>query len=563
MSYRKSSRRKIILRLNLLIFITYILGALICGRLFILTVVNHDVYLTKSINQEKFAKAQNIKRGKIYLKDWQGQIYPVAINKSWPMAYAEPNRVVDNKHSLARKIAKILNLEETMIFEKISNKDDPFEILKRKLNKEEAQNIKTLNAKGIKIQSEENLRYYPAGTLAAHVIGFLGHQDDQSVGQYGVEEYYNKALSGKIMSGSFSFAEQVKSGYDITLSLDPNIQLFAEGGIEKSVEQYNASGGTVIVMKPKTGAIVAMANYPNFNPNHYAKVDNFNVFINQAVSSVFEPGSVFKPILMSIALDQGVVTPATTYTDKGFVKISGYTIYNADKKVYGLQTMTDVIEKSLNTGIVYVQKLLKKDIIKEYFEKFGLYEKTNIDLSYETQGSMANFDAGRKINLANASFGQGISMTPIQLIRAIAVLANKGKIVTPHIVETIMNNGNIQTENISNKTTEKRVVSEQAADRLVAMMVGVTENGTGRNARIPGYWIATKTGTAQVPERGGYGEDTIHAIVGFAPAYSPRFVILVKLDKPQKGRFAATTVAPVFKDIAEYILNYLEIPPER
>jgi cell division protein FtsI/penicillin-binding protein 2 len=563
MFHHKSSRRKFISRTNFLIFITYILGALICGRLFLLTVIKHDIYLAQSINQEKFARDRAIKRGEIYLKDWQGQTYPIAINKGWPMAYAEPNRITENKRSLAHKIAKILDLEETIIFEKISDSDDPFKILKRKLNEEETQNIKALNAEGIKIQTEESLRYYPANTLASHVIGFLGHQGDKRVGQYGIEEYYDKALSGKIINADFSFEEQIESGYDIMLSLDPNIQLFVEEGLKKNVEQYNASEGTVIVMNPKTGMIVAMANYPNFDPNKYSEVDNFNIFINKGISSVFEPGSVFKPITMAIALDEGAVTPASTYQDKGFVKMGGYTIYNADKKIFGEQTMTQVLEKSINTGIVYVESLLKQDIIKTYLNKFGFGHKTGIKLPNEASGNLDNLDAGRSINFATAAFGQGISVTAIQLVKAFGIIANKGVLVNPIIVESIEKNGKIQ-ESINEKNTiqEQSIISPDTANRLTAMLVSVTENGTGKRAKIPGYWIATKTGTAQIPGKGGYGEDTIHTVIGFGPAYDAEFVVLVKLNRPQEVRFAAVSVAPLFRDIAEYLLNYWEIAPE-
>ena len=564
MSYCKLSQRKFFSRSNLLIFITYVLGALICGRLFVLTILNHDVYLTKSINQETFAKTQNTKRGKIYLKDWQGKIYSVAINKGWPMAYAEPNRItIDNKHSLAREIAKILNLEETVVFKKISDSNDPFEILKRKLNTEETQNIKELDAKGIKIQTEENLRYYPASTLASHVIGFLGHQGDECVGQYGIEEYYDKTLSGKIANTDFSFEEQVSSGYDITLSLDPNIQLFVEEGLKKNVEQYNASEGTAIVMNPKTGAIVAMANYPNFNPNDYAKEDNFNVFINQAISSVFEPGSVFKPIIMAIALDQGVVNPASTYQDRGFVRMGGYTIYNADRKLFGEQTMTQVLEKSINTGIIYVEKLLKQDTIRAYLDKFGFEHKTDIELPGEASGNLTNLKTGRPINFATAAFGQGISTTAIQLTKAFGIIANRGMLVNPTIVASIEKDGKIQ-EDVHEKNIDQKqaIISPNTANRLTAMLVNVTENGTGARAKIPGYLIATKTGTAQIPQKGGYGEDAVHTVIGFGPAYNAQFVILVELTRPQEVRFAAVSVAPLFRDIAEYLLNYWEISPE-
>jgi len=550
-----SLNKKFNKRANFLLVIIFLAGLLILGRLFVLGIHYHDFYLSKLEKQEHLFTQSLIKRGEIYLQNNQGT-FPVAINKNWPMAYAEPNRISSNNlDNLAEKIANILDTDKAEVLKKISNSKDPFELLKNQISDEEAEAILGLGDPGIKIQ-KESARYYPGEELASHVLGFLGYKNNERIGQYGVEKYYDSYLSND---------DQTEESNDLILTIDSNIQLFVEGELEKLSETYEATSGSIIVMDPRDGRILSMANYPDFNPNNYGETKNFTYFMNNSISSVFEPGSVFKPLVMAIALDQEVLTPASTYVDKGSTKIGGYTIYNADQKVYGLQTMNQVIEKSLNTGMVYVQSLLKQETIKDYFEKFGLYEKTDIDLPNEICGNMTNLDAGREINFATASFGQGISMTPIQLARAIGVIANKGKIVKPHVVETIPESATIQVESNLNKTMGTRVLSEQATNRLVAMMVNVTENGTGKNAKIPGYWVATKTGTAQLAsatER-GYSDESIHTVVGFAPAYDPKFVILIKLDRPQKGRFAATTVAPVFRNISEYILNYLEIPPER
>ncbi len=315
-------------------------------------------------------------------------------------------------------------------------------------------------------------------------------------------------------------------------------------------------------MNPKTGMVITMANYPNFDPNQYGKTQ-IKVFVNSAIGPVYEPGSVFKPITMAIALDQGVVTPMSTYQDKGFVKIGGYTIDNADKKIFGEQTMTQVLEKSINTGIIYVERLLKKDTIKTYLNKFGFGHKTGIDLPSEGTGDISRLETGREIYFATAAFGQGITVTPIQLVRAFSAIANDGILPKPKVVESIEKDGKIQ-DSISEKDViqEQNIISPNTANRLTAMLVSVTENGTGKRAKIPGYWIATKTGTAQIPDKGGYGEDTIHTIVGFGPAYDAQFVILIKLTRPQGVRFAAVSVAPLFRDIAEYLLNYWEISPE-
>ena len=552
--------------MNALIILTYLLGVLICGRLFFLSVIRHDFYLAKANIQQSLADAQMFSRGDIFLENRQGEFYPLAINKAWPLAYVEPKKIKNTDLViLARTLSSILKIDENSLLNKISDKNDPFEILKHELSAEEAEAIKNLHIDGIGTQMEENLRYYPAKNLACHVVGFLGYQDDQRVGQYGVEEFYNDILTTQKVDANPS--KELKEGEDLVLTVDPNIQLFIEEGLEKIAKNYNAAGGTVIVMDPRNGKIMAMANYPDFDPNEYSEVKDFDIFINSAVSSVFEPGSVFKPIMMSIALDQGIVSPASTYYDEGFVKIGGYTIYNATKQAFGTQTMTQVLEKSLNTGIVYVEKLLKQSVITKYFQDYGFGKKTSIDLPGETNGNIINLESGRDINFATAAFGQGIAVTPIQLIRAIGAIANKGELVKPTIIERVIKDDKIQEEvmDASTSTSVQQVISIDTANRLTAMLVSVTENGTGKRAKIPGYWIALKTGTAQIPaaDKKGYSEETIHSVVGFAPAYDARFAILIKLDRPQGVRFAETSITPFFRDIAEYLLNYLEIPSER
>jgi len=558
----QETKQRLNARLNLITAITYLLGFLICGRLFILTVVKHDYYLAKSDIQERLAILQITRRGEIYLKNQKENLYPVAINKGWPMVYAEPNRIESNRKELAEKLSEILNMDKGTILEKIVDRDDPYELIKRKLNEEEQEEIeRKIKDKGIKIKTEESLRYYPAGNLACHVIGFLGYKGDERVGQYGIEEYYNSDLSGK--TGLYKELDNEEtSGSNITLSIDSNIQLFVEERLKKAVENYDAEGGTVVVMNPKSGKIMAMANYPDFDLNQYAKIENFDVFVNSAVSLVFEPGSVFKPITMAIGLDQDKVTPSTSYYDKGYVKIGSHTIYNADQKVYGEQTMTQVLEKSLNTGIVFVADLLEQETVINYLNKFGFGKETGIDLPGEARGNINNLMEGREINFATASFGQGISVTPVQLTRAFSAIANAGMLPAVSVVESIEKGDKIQ-DVVDQKS--QRVISEDTANRLTAMLVNVTEEGTGSQAKIPGYLIATKTGTAQIPleHARGYSEDeVIHTIVGFGPAYDARFVILVKLDRPHGVKFAARSVAPVFKDIAEQLINYFEISPQ-
>jgi cell division protein FtsI/penicillin-binding protein 2 len=430
-----------------------------------------------------------------------------------------------------------------------------------------------LNLKGI-IFEKENWRYYPNSSLACHVVGFLGMDGDKKVGRYGVEGYYEKELAGKpglveakkdssgeIIAVGGSVIDAPEDGADLILTIDPNVSSFIEEKLISIIDKLDATGGTVIVMEVKTGAIRAMSSWPDFDPNKYNEVKNSKLFLNPAISEIFEPGSIFKPITMSAALDAEVISPNTTYEDKGYTEVSGVIIKNALDRAEGVQTMTEVIEKSLNSGVIFVQQKLGKDVFKKYIEKFGFGEKTGIDLGGEEKGNISNLKKKNDVDYATMSFGQGIAVTPIQLVTAIGAIANDGVLMRPYIVEKIKyKNGK---EKIAQPKEIRRVISSDAASRMTAMMVSAVKNGYSKKAGVEGYSIAGKTGTAQIPDpvKGDYSDETIHTFIEFFPAFSPRFVMLIKIDKPKGIRFSSDSITPMAKEIAEYLLNYYEIPP--
>ncbi|MDO8265124.1 MAG: penicillin-binding protein 2, partial [Candidatus Parcubacteria bacterium] len=410
-------------------------------------------------------------------------------------------------------------------------------------------------------------RFYPQGSFLSQTVGFLGGEGE---GQYGLEEYWDGVLKGETGPGSGQFVfNDMSEGSDIILTIDYNTQYQAEKLLNKAGEDLKIENGEIIVMDPNSGKIIAMANFPNFNPNQYetyAKSRNLEIFQNSAIQKIFEPGSVFKAITMAAALNEGKITPSTTYIDVGQIKIGGSTVYNYDHRIWGEMTMTGVLERSINTGAVFAESQISHNTFLDYISRFGIFEKTGIDLPGEISSQNAELKKGYEINFATAAFGQGIEMTSLQFIRAYSAIANGGYLVKPYLVEEIVNS-NGQKETIQSQIGKEGIISSETSSRLSAMLVSVVENGYSKEAQVPGYYIAGKTGTAQIPwitlgiNKAGYSEKTYQSFVGFFPAFNPKFVVLVKLLNPQT-KTAEYSAVPVFQELAKYIIDYYQIPPD-
>jgi len=544
-------------RINLVLIFICILGAAILGRLAVLGIFNQEFYKALAEGQQKILTPTIGKRGEIFFENGE----PIAVNKTGYYVFVCPKEI-KQKQETAQALAQILNLDENWVLEKVE-KANLFEPIKYRLTQEEQNAIKEKSLIGVHLE-KEIFRYYPQDALLAHVIGFVS-ADKQ--GQYGIEGYYDNTLRGKEIlteqekgpSGflDFSNLEQNSSGLDISLTIDPNIQYMAQTLLMDTQKKLNAESGEVLVLEPNSGKILALATVPNFNPNNYSKVKDQEIFQNAVIQKIFEPGSVFKPIVMAAALNENKITPQTTYVDKGIVKIGGWTILNYDERTWGKQTMTEVLEKSINTGAVFVEQVVGEKIFLDYIEKFGFFEKTDIGLQGEVFSENLELKKGYDINFATASFGQGIEMTLIQLARAFSAIANGGKLVKPYLVAGLL----------PSEDGEERVISQKTASQLTAMLVSVIENGFGKPAKINGYFIAGKTGTAQVAwsalgiNKAGYSEKTIQTFVAFFPAFDPKFLILVKLNNPTT-KTAGYSSVPLFKDLAKYIIDYKEMPPD-
>ena len=563
-------------RINLFFILVLIVSGLIFYRLFILSYVRHSVYSrTATAQRENIVNV--LARGNIYLKDpTSNGLFLAAANKKFPLAYIVPAKVdwrTDEKK--IAQIADILKINKDLILNTIQSEQNSSKVLARQLDVNQVELIKGLNLKGLGVSYETD-RFYPGQKLAANVIGFLGYDLNGRSGQYGIESYYDNELFGKTAIKGPSTGDIIKNiiygnkdkdnntfnrPSDIVLTIDKNIQVYVEDKLEGVLKKWDAQSGTIIVQDPNTGKILAMADKPSFDPNDYSDYQP-GLFLNKSVQEVFEPGSSYKPITMSMGLDLGRVTPQTTFTDVGFIKAAEYTIHNFSNKIFGFQTMSQVLEKSINTGAMFVENAVGDENFLNYTINIGFGQRTGIDLPGEVNGDITNLYSGRKINYLTASFGQGIAVTSIQLVNAYSAIANGGKLMKPYVVEKIIKEGG--EEIVAKPEIVSIPFSEKTSNKLKAMLVGVVDNGFDK-ARIKGYDVAGKTGTAQIPDgRGGYDEkEFIHNFLGFAPAYDPKFVILIKMDRPHGIAFAADSLSPTFREIAQFLINYYKIPPTR
>lgn len=556
-----------------------LMALIILARLFVLQVIEHKYYSALAVNNHEIYKQLYPRRGSIFLRDTRAKNkeYPVAVNRQYYLLYAVPRDIPpDWISSTTDFLAGILNYsleEKNILLAKLSKSADPYEPIAKKVSEDLKNKIQSANLSGINTVGQE-FRYYPEGNLAANVLGFTGQNASGDLsGRYGAEGFWDKNLTGKsgflagergALGSLIPLADrtlkQAEDGVDLLLTIDRNLQYKACERLWEGYEKYQAKSAALILMDPKTGAILSMCSLPDFDPNKYFDVKDVGVYNNTAIFTPYEPGSVFKPIIMSAALDLGLLNPFTTYTDTGERIINGHKIHNALNKTYGLATMTNVLESSINTGMIWVEEKIGQSRFKEYVEKFGFGKKTGIGLDTEAAGDISSLSKSAEIYDAVGSFGQGFTATPLQLVTAYAALANGGRMPKPYIV------GEVRRANGQVEKTEPQseVVISPNADKLItAMLISVVERGHSQTAKLSNYYVAAKTGTAQIASHGEYSaDDTNHTFIGYFPASEPKLVLLVKYEAPQKN-WAESTAAPVFKDVAKFALDYYGIAGDK
>ncbi len=552
-------------RLNITFGVILLMAAIFLFRLFQKQVLEHQSYIAAAENQYIVKEELPAQRGKIYASD----MFPLATNTQYYQVLAVPQNI-KNPEEVANKLSPLVGIAQNDLFNEINN-NKKYKLLKHGLTEAEGDQIAALKITGIMILPEAS-RVYPEKTLAAQILGFVNKDGD---GQYGLEGYFNEQLKGfqgqisaekDIYGRLFNIGEKInpQDGSDYTLTIDHNIQYQAEAVLKSAVKKYQADSGSIVILDPKTGKILAMAGEPTYDPNKYNEIpqDKQNVFNNPAIASAWEPGSVFKPLIMAAAINEEKVQPETEEIFSNKVTVDSYEIHTSTDQAYGRESMTQVLENSDNVAMVWVSEQLGKDLEYKYVKDFGFGSKTGIELDTESEGKVLDVKKWSNTQRATISFGQGIAITPLQLVAAIGAIANGGKLMKPYVVSEIIDANGHKEERIPQEVSQ--VITSDTASKVAQMMVSVVEKGHGKKAAVLGYKVAGKTGTAQVPKPGGgyYTDRHVGSFVGFAPVEDPKFVMLVRLDQPKNVDWAESSAAPTFGEMAKWLLDYLRVSPK-
>lgn len=560
---------------RIIYFFIAFLSFIVASRLFFIQIVKGDDYKKEADKQYNASFFDIFDRGAVYFTEKSGNKISAAVVKNGYEAEIN-TKFLSNPEDVYQKLSEIIVLDKEFFMAKALKKNDPSEVIARRLDEETAIKIKNLKISGLSVYPE-SWRYYPFGSLASHVLGFVGYKDDKLVGRYGIESFYEETLKRNVadlkrnsFTELFSDFKKIivgseKNG-DIVLTIEPTVQSMLEKNLKKIKEKYSAQTAGGLVIDPKTGNVIAMASVPDFDPNQYAKTKSYSVFINPLVESVIEMGSIMKPLTLAASMDTGSIASSTAYTDNGFLVFGPSRIENYDGKARGVVNMQKVLNDSLNTGAVFAMQKMGKEKFKEYLFKYGFGEKTGIELPQEGKNNIVNIINGeRDVEYATASFGQGIAVTPISMAVALSSLANGGLIMKPSVVKEEALKGS--RDKIIQPQEIRRVLKKETAEEITKMLVFVVDNALVNGSyKMEHYSVAAKTGTAQLVEKGKktYTEgEFIHTFFGYAPAFDAKFLTFLFIVKPQGAKYASNTLTEPFMDITKFLLNYYEIPPDR
>lgn len=557
-------------------FFVICIAILLVIRLFSIQIINREIY-TAQADRSYVQSSEIFDRGTIFLTSKEGvQIAGATVIKGFLLA-VDPSKIKDPLATYELLKPYLTKISQEDFVRRATKENDPYEEIERKIERERADAIKALAIPGVSLYGD-TWRYYPGEGLLSSVLGFVAYKENDLEGQYGLERQYNDVLvrgkdENKINNfaeifsnlGKTFFSRDVPEG-DIVTTIETRVQQYLEQTLESTINKWNAESGFGIIINPQTGEIYAMTSNPSYNNNEFNTVSDISLYRNPLVENIYEFGSVVKPLVVAGALDMGVVSADTTYYDSGTITVEDATIKNFDGKGRGTVTVRDILAESLNTGMIFIMEQMGKKSFREYMLGFAIGERTGIDLPSEVKGLVSNLESPRKLEYATASFGQGISMSPIALTRALATLGNGGYLIQPHIVKKIDYEHKSDVVFSYEKTEQKQVISEATSHEITRILASIVDETLGEGSYAKqGYTVAAKTGTAQIPNpAGGYYDDRHrHSFFGYFPAYDPQFLVVLSIHHPKGVKYASQTLSEPFFDISDFIIRYYNIPPDR
>ena len=578
--HAKSSKALLTRRVRVLCGFFIIAALLLIVRLYFIQVVHGASYRLQAAGQYAEQNPEIGHRGSIFFTGRDDTLVAAAVMQAgWRIAI-DP-RQIEDAQMVYKELSRITPIDSDAFFASAAKKSDPYEEVATRLDEQTAKTLRARKIPGVILVSER-WRFYPGKGLAAQTLGFVGYQqgDTSKSGVYGLEKMYENTLAedtgglyvnpfAEIFTNIRSALSTDPAGHkgSIVTSIEPKVQEEIETTLDSVMKQYGPKIAAGIVMDPHSGEIVALAVRPGFDPNSYNTVENPAVYDNPLISGRYELGSIMKPLTMAAAIDSGAVTAVATYEDTGCIERSTFTICNFDKKARGVVPVQRILNESLNVGASFLADTMGYAVFSRYIRLYGLGEKTGVDLPAEVAGDLSPLGSGHgpAVNYDTAAFGQGISVSPIAMVRALSSLANAGVLPQPHLVRAIKyQSGITRTVPIAQGP---QVVKKETADTVTEMLIKVFDTGLMNGQfKMDHYSIAAKTGTAQIPKQGGgyiEGDMYLHSFFGYFPAREPKFIVFLLAIEPHGQRYASATLARPFNDIAMFLINYYNIPPDR
>ena len=567
-------RRDAVTRIRIITGLVLTLMCVLVGRLYVIQVMHGDEYRASGESQYVHTVRELYNRGSVYFTTKDGEKVSAATIKTGYLLAIDPSELADAEH-VYNALNEIIPIDHDQFTQRASRTDKTYQEVEKEVENDDAEKIEALNLKGVKLYRNQ-WRYYPGKSLAARTIGFIGYDGDALVGKYGLERYYNDTLIRDTNHLSVNFFAELFSNLgtlvfdasdttegDVVTTIEPTVARTLDRVLEDAQKRWSSSVTGGIIINPKNGEIIALNVVPSYDLNNRGDIDIAS-FQNPLIESVYEMGSIIKPLTVAAGLDAGVITPNSTYYDPGCIVLSEKKICNYDGRGRGTVAMQEVLSQSLNTGVAHISSLLGRERFRNYFYGLKLGSETGIDLPSEGRGLVKNLEENRELEFANASFGQGIALTPIATVRALSTLANGGMLITPHLVKRIEYKDG--TSHDVGYAEGEHVFSEKTSEDITRMLVTVVDKALkGGKAKNDYYTIAAKTGTAQIADpTGGYYDDRyLHSFFGYFPAYDPQFLIFLYTVEPKGVQYASETLTDPFIELVQFLINYYALPPDR